>query len=222
MKKILFFTLLATCYLTFNAFRCSNLSMTGNGKYITKEISGLKDFDSISDGVAADIELVQGSEFKVLYQGDANLLENMNIKVQNNSLNFENNNDISYSEKNNAKFTITMPTIKDLALGGSGTIYSKSNFESDRVIIALGGSGDIKLKGKAQKQEIALSGSGDIDLSGLAGENAKISLAGSGDINVNVSEQLDITIAGSGNVNYQGNPRIDQTVVGSGSVNKKR
>jgi Putative auto-transporter adhesin, head GIN domain len=221
MKKILFFALLATSYLTFNAFKCSNLSLSGNGKYITKELSGLKDFDSISDGIAADIELIQGNEYKVVYQGDDNLLENISIKVENKSLNFENKRDYSYSTKNNAKFIVTMPILKEVALGGSGTIYSKNNFDSDKIRIALGGSGDIKLKGKAQKQEVALGGSGDVDLSQMIGEKAKVSIAGSGDVDVNVSEQLEVTIAGSGDVNYQGNPQIKETVVGSGSVNKK-
>ncbi len=222
MKKIIFFALLLSAYFSFNAFQCS-MNMVGNGNRITKELTGLSDFNSVANGIAADIELVKGDTYKVVFEGDENLLEAIRVEIKGKSLNFENRKSYSsMSSRSNIKFTVTMPELEDVALGGSGSIVTKSDFSSEKMSIALGGSGDIRLTGKAKYQEVAIGGSGDVDLSNLIGEKGDVSIGGSGNVKINVSERLEVAIAGSGDVEYQGNPSVKETVVGSGEVKKRR
>ncbi len=222
MKKIIFFVLLLSAYFSFNAFQCST-NMVGNGNRITKELTGLSDFNAIANGIVADIELVKGDTYKVVFEGDENLLEAIRVEIKGKSLNFENRKSYSYmSSRSNIKFTVTLPELEDIALGGSGSIVTKSDFNSEKMSIALGGSGDIRLTGKAKYQEVAIGGSGDIDLSNLIGEKGEVSIGGSGNVKINVSERLEVAIAGSGDVEYQGNPSVKETVVGSGEVKKRR
>jgi hypothetical protein len=222
MKKIIFFALLLSAYFSFYAFQCSSESV-GNGNRIKKELTGLTDFNSVANGIAADIELIKGDTYKVVYEGDENLLDDIRIEVKGKSLNFENKKTYSYmSSRSKIRFTVTMPELQDVALGGSGSIVTKSDFNSEKISIALGGSGDIRLTGSAKYQEVAIGGSGDVDLSNLTGEKAEVSIGGSGNVKVNVSERLEVAIAGSGDVEYQGDPSIKETVVGSGEVKKRR
>ena len=224
MKKLLFLVSIFAIFASVNSF-CSHIeTVQGNGKIIKKELTGLTDFDGIANGVAADVIVTKGDNFKVEYEGDEKLFENLIVEVENHSLNFRNKKDFSWnSSRNSSKtvFYITMPSLKKIALGGSGDFSSKGDFNEDKISIAIGGSGDVKLNGIARKQDIAIGGSGNVDLSDMKGESADVAIGGSGDVRVNVSEKLNVSIAGSGDVKYKGSPNVKQTVVGSGSVTQE-
>jgi hypothetical protein len=222
MKKILFLAIIGLTYFSIYSFKCGN-EIIGNGKKIEKELTGLSDFNSIANGAFADIEITKGDTYKVVFIGDENILDMIKVKVEGKSLNFETEGyNYSIAERSKAKFLVTMPTLEDVALGGSGSIVAKSDFDSEKISVAVGGSGDIKLRGKAKYQEVAIGGSGDVDLSDLEGREGEISIGGSGNVKINVSDKLEVAIAGSGDVEYQGNPNLSESIAGSGEVKKRR
>ena len=223
MKKLLFLVLAFAAFASTNSFCSHTETVQGNGKIIKKELTGLTDFDGIANGVAADIFVTKGDNFKVEYEGDEKLLENLIAEVENHSLNLKNKKDFGWNYSKNSKtvFYVTMPSLKKIAVGGSGDFLSKGDFNEDKISVALGGSGDVKLSGTARRQDVAIGGSGDVDLSDVKGESADVAIGGSGDVRVNVSEKLNVSIAGSGDVRYKGSPSVKQTVVGSGSVTQE-
>ena len=221
MKKLLFLALFIAAFATANSFCSHTETVQGNGVNIKKELTGLTDFDGIEAGIAADVIVTKGDVFKVEYEGDEKLLENIIIEVKNKSLKLENKKNFSWSSyKNNGKtiFRITMPSLKKIEMGGSGDITCKGDFNEDKVSIAIGGSGDVKMSGTARKQEVAIGGSGDIDLSELKGESGDVAIGGSGNVRINVSEKLSVAIGGSGDVIYKGNPDVKKAISGSGDV----
>jgi Putative auto-transporter adhesin, head GIN domain len=193
-----------------------------DGKATKKELTGLKDFDAIANGFSGDVIVTKGDEYKVVFEGDEKVLSKLDIEVKNGSLNIENKSSgWNWSSNKPVRFYVTMPSLKKIALGGSGNIETTNAFAEDNMKIALGGSGNIRLKGRATRQEIALGGSGNVDLSDLEGEVAKISIGGSGNVEVAVKDRLSVAIGGSGDVIYKGSPDIEQSISGSGSVRQR-
>jgi hypothetical protein len=225
MKKVLLAAVvafIATSYIVCNA----NINIPffgggvkGNGNVITKEITGLSGFDKVGNGISADMILTQGSEFKVVYEGESNLLEHIGFKVKNNSLEVDNKErNVWIQNKKPIKIYVTLPTLRAVALGGSGEIRSTNDFNSDLMDIALGGSGDIKISGSAERVKVAIGGSGNVDISDLKAKKGKIAIGGSGDCQVQVSDDLEVAIGGSGDVKCKGRPRVKESVAGSGEV----
>ena len=106
-----------------------------------------------------------------------------------------------------------------LALTGSGDLRVK--LKANNVSAALAGSGDINLEGTTQNLTTTVAGSGDLRASKLVAENVKVEVAGSGDATVNASKSLDASVAGSGDIRYVGNPATrNVNIVGSGSISE--
>jgi hypothetical protein len=106
-----------------------------------------------------------------------------------------------------------------LALTGSGDLRVK--LKANNVSAALAGSGDINLEGTTQNLTTTVAGSGDLRASKLIAEYVKVEVAGSGDATVNASKSLDASVAGSGDIRYVGNPATrNVNIVGSGSISE--
>jgi hypothetical protein len=192
----------------------------GNGNVITKELSGLKDFDEVSMGISADVELTQGETFSVTFVGEDNLLDVMEIKVVNGDLEIGNKKGKGTCPTKDLKILVTMPSIKSVNLGGSGNIYATNAFKCDRLELNIGGSGNIKMQGSADKIEANIGGSGDIELFNLKAQKGEVNIGGSGNCDVNVEKSLEVNVAGSGDVRVKGNPSIDKNIIGSGEVKR--
>ena len=137
---------------------------------------------------------------------------------------------------------VTAPSIKGLAVAGSGTITAPETLTLENLGLEVAGSGLITL---AQltcadlKNEIAgsgkltlgivqaasirneIAGSGDIDVAGLKCTKVNNEIAGSGNIvlnNVNV-KNVHSEIAGSGNITVRGDvENHSEDIAGSGKV----
>ena len=192
----------------------------GNGNVITKQLTGLNGFDEVSMGVSADVELTQGETFSVTYIGEENLLEVLEIKVKGDDLSIGNIRGKSVCPTKTLKILVTMPSIKSVSLGGSGNIYSTNDFKCDNIELNIGGSGNIKMQGSAQKIEANIGGSGDIELFKMIAQKGEVNIGGSGNCDVNIEKSLEVNVAGSGDVRVKGNPSIEKNIVGSGDVTK--
>ncbi len=86
----------------------------------------------------------------------------------------------------------------ELATNGSGNF--KGAFDVHNLNVAISGSSDMVLRGKADNQEIAISGSGDVNASELSGATANVAISGSGDVRLDVSGKVKTAVSGSGTV----------------------
>jgi hypothetical protein len=211
------------------------------GKQSDKETRNLSGFTKVSFGVAGNLYISIGSEFKVVLEGDKDLLRDIETEVSSDKLIIRKDN---WHFNSNEKVTvyITMPVLKSLGVSGSGRAEIKdalktedlnlsvsgsgklytSDISVDEINCSISGSGDILVgNGTALKSDIAISGSGNYTGESLKIKSAEISISGSGNCTCNVTERLEARVSGSGNVNYLGNPKIDARVSGSGKVRSR-
>jgi hypothetical protein len=213
-----------------------------NGKALVKETRDLSGFKRVSFGVAGDLYINFGSEFKVVLEGDKSYLDEIETEVSDGKLVIKKDN---WRFNMNEKVTvyITMPELRGLGVSGSGRAEIKDDVKADKLDLSvsgsgkiftgaleaanldcsISGSGDIIIKGSgdAARADISISGSGNYTGDSLKIGSAEISISGSGSCSCNVTESLQAHVSGSGNISYFGNPKLDTRVSGSGHVRSK-
>lgn len=106
-----------------------------------------------------------------------------------------------------------------VTISGSGDWFA-NYLTCSRLKLAVSGSGDAKLKGKADNAAYAVSGSGDISAYDFAVKNLVCSVSGSGDIKAYAIDAIQASASGSGDIAYKGDPDAKVSTSGSGSVKK--
>jgi len=198
------------------------------------------DFTGISFGVWGYLTVEQGNTFKVVLEGDDELLDAIEVKVNNGRLTIRKPN---WRKARNKKLTVyvTMPEIESLSVSGSGVLSNKGSLKCDDLKISVSGSGDVNLNGlSASSVKMGISGSGGVNLEGNGSKEASVSISGSGGVKAEEFkvEKMDVSISGSGrckvwvedsmyarvsgsgSIYYKGDPNIDAKSSGSGSVKK--
>ncbi len=179
-----------------------------------------EEFTSIGLGLPVTVHVMKGAH-KVEVEGPADAIDKMVIETKKGSLNIERDEKLRSWKGSGVIVYVTMPNISGLAIGGSGSIIVKDEFnEMGDLGLSIGGSGDIEIAGKAKNVKVSIAGSGDVKATGLSGNKCDVSIAGSGDAKVGEMKALEVSIAGSGDVGYKGEPKVTKSVVGSGNVKK--
>jgi hypothetical protein len=240
MKRNFAISLIIGISFTFTGYGC-DLGLNNNNKFqdVKKETREVEKFSSIGLSVSADLILVQGTPQKVVLEGNAEDLEKIITELDGSSLEIKHKHDFSRIGK--IKIYITVKDIEGLSVSGSGSITSDGPVKSDRLALAVSGSGTITLtdltansissavsgsgtihmsgkNAKVDKQNIAISGSGDVFAEDLETRIVKVGISGSGSCKVFASEKLEAGVSGSGKVYYKGKAVVDAAVSGSGKV----
>jgi hypothetical protein len=210
-----------------------------------KETRNVKDFTKVSFGVAGNLYINIGPEFKVVLEGEKKYLDEIITDVSGGKLVIKNENWRMNNWRMNEKVTvyITMPELNGLGVSGSGKAeikdaiktgdlnlsvsgsgkLSASEVTASNLDCSISGSGDITLGsgGSSTKAGISISGSGNYFGESFKISSAEIHISGSGNCECNVTESLHASVSGSGNVTYGGNPKLDAHVSGSGKVRSR-
>ena len=135
-----------------------------------------------------------------------------------------------------ATVNVVLPSIRSVALGGSGSITADrltgdaqivvggsgtavaEAVEADALDVVIGGSGTARAAGNAARLEIAIGGSGSADLAGLTADRADVSIGGAGNARFASDGTVDANIGGSGDVRVRGSARCTSNTVGSGRL----
>jgi hypothetical protein len=209
--------------------------MNANGPITTADLN-LADFDGIALAMDARVEITQGPEQLVTFEGKSDILDELDLDVNNGVWTIRTVDCVR--DVDNLTFFITVPNLDKIILSGSGEIVSTNTFvdsgdieltisgsgeidvacEVDDVKAIISGSGKITIEGTADDLDLTISGSGDFRGFNLFTNSADITIAGSGDAEVQVANQLAVTISGSGDVFYKGQPELDISISGSGEV----
>lgn len=237
MKRIIFLSALIFA-VTVSAGFASNQSDVKE----TRNVSG---FTKVNFGVAGNLYINIGPEFKVVLEGEKKYIDDIITDVSGGKLVIKNENWKMSNWRMNEKVNvyITMPELAGLGVSGSGKAEVKDAVKADdlnlnvsgsgKIYISditvsslscgISGSGDIILSGSGScsKADISISGSGNYDGAPLKIGTAEIHISGSGNCSCNVTESLKASVSGSGNVTYEGSPKIDAHVSGSGKVRSR-
>ena len=206
----------------------------------------LRDFNKVGLECSADVNIRQGSAFKVEAHGDEKLIEMLDIYVKNGQLTID-----MKKERNNwndcynkgLTIEVTMPDLDVVNLAGSGDIHVDGFKTLDKLVlsvagsgsihgnddvtigssldVSIAGSGEVIWSGSVKDLDLSIAGSGDFQGENLRTDNADISISGSGDVNLSCEGELNVSIAGSGDVTYSGNARVKESVLGSGDVKRR-
>ena len=237
MAKLLSILTVFICMLVSIHSQAQVMGIKGEGEVITQAIT-LEALKGINLAIAGNVILTQGSPQKIEMQGQKNILDNIKREVKNGvwGISFDKN----VKEAKEVTIRITLATLEQIGLSGSGEITSTNTFTGlTSLDINMAGSGEVHLAYQAQKSEVNLSGSGEVELSGtspqfeinmsgsgevsaadLKTETCAVNISGSGDAKVHASNQLSSFISGSGDVQYTGSPSVNAKISGSGEVTK--
>lgn len=185
-----------------------------------KESRDLDRFNEISLAVPAELYLEQGAGQSFEIEGDDEMLDHIITEVSGGQLhikmekNWQNRN---WGSK--AVIRIRIPELQALRVTGSGSAESRSTFSSERMDVAVTGSGTIQLPLEAAELKVNITGSGSARLSGNAG-TATVKITGSGKLNAEelMARECDIRISGSGNCQIHSANSLEARISGSGKV----
>jgi hypothetical protein len=209
----------------------------------SKETRDVRGFKSVGFGIAGELFIKTGPEYKLTMEGDRDVLEDIETVVRDGKLIIRKENwRLSF---NNEMVTVnlTLPELESVGVAGSGNVQILDMIEADRLDFGVSGNGKLITSGlNVDRLECGISGSGDIILGSTGSiDRANISISGSGgfsgegieidDLEVHISgsgncrcragDNLEAYISGSGNITYSGNPKVDAKVSGSGHVRSK-
>lgn len=201
-----------------------------------KETLKVDDFESFTLAFSGNVYVKQGNTQSVVVEGQKNIIDNIETEV--NGKHWRIKFDKSVRKHDGVKIYITVRTLTEASISGSGDIFSEGKFtglgdfktrvsgsgdihmdvEAKTVSSSISGSGGIKLRGSANTLDIQISGSGDVYAEDLEVTDCTVRVSGSGDCKVHATGSLDVRVSGSGDVKYKGNPRVKAKMSGSGDV----
>lgn len=203
-------------------------------KVIDKYVS-IRPFSEIEIKGSTRVLFTQGDTTSVVVHGLEEAVENVIVEHSNNTLIISQKGTQvnSFSDLFNAfrKQTldetlvvyVTSPDLTEIRLTGSGDFKVKGSLDTDNLIIRLTGSGDIDFNSiVCDNLKAELQGSGDIDIKFLESVTSTFNLRGSGDIDVKQHKvrRTDIDLLGSGDVEVYCSrcDEVNASIKGSGDI----
>jgi hypothetical protein len=224
--------------LVFLSFvKCSDEEncITGSGSLQTTSFP-VSPFNSFSYFGAANIEIVQSSNYGVEIEAQQNIIDALTLTEQNGEVILS----LNPCVQGNAIINITIRTnqLNSIFLSGSGDCESEDLWTGSNLLVRADGAWDVELQGLLYDNiEVRLSGSSNAELSGTAanqnillegsnnfrgfdllGQQVSVRIDGSGSAQVNAQISLEVLINGAGTVAYKGMPTISSDINGAGSV----
>jgi len=190
----------------------------GEGPVVSEQVE-MTDVEGIILEIPATVYLTQGDVQSIRIEAQQNILDNM-IKSNDNDvfrLSFDKN--VSRSEP--VRVYMTVASLREVDLRGSGEIIGDSKFSTDgKLFVNISGSGNIDIEADAVDVDLNISGSGEIKIKTVCSA-IDGSISGSGDIILSgSSKQSDLNISGSGGFSaYNFSTQIcDINTAGSGDA----
>jgi len=234
MKKPELYILMLLCLPMFVSAQWG--SIHGEGDVVKQELN-LATIMGVRLGFSGDIILTQGSVQKIVMEGQQNILDNIERDIDHGiwKVNF----DKGVKNAKPVKIYITLASLKEVYVSGSGNISTTNRFENlgdlevgvsgsgdirldvnaGDVEASVSGSGDVALQGSASNLEVNISGSGDVHAGDLRTGNCEVSISGSGNATLYCTSSIEGSVSGSGDVRYKGDPaKVRASVHGSGDV----
>jgi len=212
--------------LILNASCIEGKRVRASGNYITKDLQ-IGNFSAIKVQGSEDVlysQSTDGTTSVKIYASD-NIIDLLNIRVEDETLiiGYKKNVTIfGFGDKNEVKVIVSNPGLNSLKIQGSGDVLLKTAIKSDKLDIAVQGSGDIKGAGiYCNEISTAVQGSGDVVLENIKSENIDATVQGSGDIALSGEAKIvSLKTQGSGDINAANlkGQDVSATTQGSGNI----
>jgi hypothetical protein len=186
---------------------------------MTSESRNVSGFSEVELQGVGNLSIQQTGSESLSVEAEEDVLPKLRTEVENNRLIIGPESNTSIHTIKPINYKLTVKDLDALKLSGSGNIEAE-DIETDKLAVTINGTGDVKMAGRADSQDIDISGSGNYQAGDLESKEVKIAVGGSGSAIVNVSDELDAKVSGSGSVEYVGDPTVNQDVSGAGRVRK--
>jgi len=206
----------------------------GKGQIVKKEIQ-TGSFNAVEVSGAADALLMNGENYSVIIETNANLLDDIKIEINNEKLSFDLNKFRSYDK---LKFYITAPDFKKIIVSGASDVKSAETLKGTSIkVVSSGasdanlildyetistnasGASDIRLEGRAISHVARASGASNIIAKNLSTETTVVDASGASSCFVDASKSLTYKVRGSSAVKYVGTP--ETLVINEGNTSEK-
>jgi hypothetical protein len=180
-------------------------------------------FDKIALSGSPDVVVTVGAAASVRAEGDADMLDRLEIVNDNGQLRIGLRNAsgswFSWGHHRGVTVHVTLPALAGASITGSGDMridhvqgpsfagsitgsgdMNIANLTADQASFTVTGSGDITAAGRARQATASVVGSGDLHLAQLETANATVAVAGSGDVTIAGPAHCTISKSGSGDV----------------------
>jgi Putative auto-transporter adhesin, head GIN domain len=196
----------------------ANIILESN-ETITFDLNGFNNIEFVG---AWNIEINQGTAYKVEVEGPGNLLGEIEFNQKGNNLTARNNYKGGFGKET---FTIrmTLPKLEGIIIAG-GADLTFDGFTGETLSVTLAGAGRIRAYDSEYKQlNVICAGAGQLDFSDLKSRDADINLSGAGEVLVNMDGgELSGSISGMGSVKYEGRVSNESMrVSGLGEVSQR-
>jgi hypothetical protein len=193
----------------------SSTVVPGSG-VTASETRDVAPFSAVELAGANDVTIGVGGEQRVVVSADDNLIELVTTDVRDDVLVIDTSG--SFDAVTPMRVEITVPTLDDISLSGSGAIVVDGH-ELDELTVAIPGAGSVRAVGTAAMLDVDLSGTGEADLAQLVARDATVDVSGAGAVLVHVTGALEVDVSGTGSVSYAGDPdEVEQSITGTGTV----
>ena len=193
---------------------CGGVRGSGNVKTESRLVS---DFNKVEVSGSAKLIVAQGETESLSVTADDNLLQYVSSEVTDSKLMLGSIGVMSMSPTAPITYNLTVKRLNAIGASGDITVEAKG-IQTDSLVIAVSGSGDISISGESPEQKIAISGSADYKAEDFHTKDTTIAISGSGKVVVAVSNRLDVKVSGAGDVRYVGKPEVTKEISGEGSV----
>ncbi len=219
MKKLFAFPILIALF-AIAMTGCVKDHLIGSGSIVSENRTTNGIFKEIRIEGSMNVLIKQGDSIRVSVKDYSNIMPYLETKIVGNTLVIKHE-DRAWITNSAGEVTVTLPTLTNVELTGSGDVGTIGNFNFTDLSLLISGSGDFSFAGVCKNLNAKISGSGDIRAFDLPTEVVNARISGSGNMQLNVSQTLDATISGSGDIIYKGTPTtVTKSISGSGSVRK--
>lgn len=222
MKKIILSTFGAIVFSSFFFNTVSaQLVIEGFGD-ITKVESQIDPFNSVLINGAQDAVLMNGENYSLVVETNANIQDRVVATINNGTLQFKLNNVAKFD---NLKFYITAPQFEKITVSGASDVKSDGILKGEMLKVSASGASNINisadyatiestasgsavivLNGYANTHIVSTSGASDMKAGGLETETTVVKANGASTSFVNATSSLTYSISGAADVRYVNKP----------------
>jgi Putative auto-transporter adhesin, head GIN domain len=198
----------------------ATLKNVNNTESYKTEIRDFSDFTKLDASGSLNIVVIVGKDFKVELESDEKALNEIETKIDGDTLKIFSKKDWS-SSKNQVAVRISLPNLQGVEISGTsnGVI---SNVKSDDFSMTLNGSSSVKIGGETKNLNLIANGASKIEADDLKTENIVIEMNGSSTANVYASNVLNAKAYGASNVSFIGNPKkVEKETTGISSIRER-
>lgn len=216
----------------------SGISVKGNGNVVEQE-RDLGAFENIKVSNGLNVYLTNGENTKVVVVADENLLNIIETKVLNNTLEIRTISGILQAASK--KVIITVPTLNKIEAHSGSNVYTNGQFTADKLSLrALAGSNfnmdmecndlDVSLSagsnavlcGKANLFVAKSTAGSNIKAEKLKAEVSKVKVSSGSNVWITTMREMSAHASSGGNIFYYGSPEKIETTSSSGGNVQKR